>query len=206
MQALLARRAAEIDAGAAAIGWKIGFNTPVIQAHFGIPGAVVGYLTDTTLSEAGRAIDLSGWAHPALEVEVAIRVAADGGVGTLAPALELVDLNLGFDDLEPILAANIFHRSVVFGPEAEGADVDGLAVEVTRDGERVAEGRLVEAPEVTVEVVRSFLESHGALLSPGDRIIAGSMIVPLAIAPGERLEITFGVLGRLELELSRAHR
>ena len=40
----------------------------------------------------------------------------------LAPALELVDLDLPFDDLEPILAGNIFQRGVVFGDEVPGVD------------------------------------------------------------------------------------
>src|ERR1035438_1652166 len=108
MRALLARRSAELEGGATAVGWKIGFNTPAIQAHFGISGAVVGYLTDTTVMDAGAPIDLSGWQRPALEVEVAIRVGDNGGIGALGPALELVDLNLPFDRLEPILAGNVF--------------------------------------------------------------------------------------------------
>jgi 2-keto-4-pentenoate hydratase len=199
MRALLARRSAELDGGAAPVGWKIGFNTPAIQAHFGISGAVVGYLTDTTVIDAGDPIDLSGWQRPALEVEVAIRVGDNGAVGALGPALELVDLNLPFDRLEPILAANVFHRGVVFGPESEAPDLRELAVAVVRDGEQIADGRLGERPEATIGVVRSFLDAHGARLRPGERIIAGSLIAPMDIAPGDRLDVSFGALGSLSV-------
>jgi 2-keto-4-pentenoate hydratase len=202
MRALLARRSAELAQGATAVGWKIGFNTPAIQAHFGITGAVVGYLTDRTVMDAGRPIDLTGWQAPALEVEVAIRIGRDGGVAGLAPALELVDLDLPFDHLEPILSGNVFHRGVVFGPEVEGADLDHLAVEVVKGGQSVADGRLLERPEVTVEVVRHFLEAHGARLEPGDRIIAGSLIVPLALAPGDRLGVSYGAFGSIDVTFS----
>jgi 2-keto-4-pentenoate hydratase len=78
MRALLARRDADLDAGAAPVGWKIGFNTPAIQAHFGLTDAVVGYMLDTGVRPDGASVSLAGWAVPAVEVEVAIRVGADG--------------------------------------------------------------------------------------------------------------------------------
>ena len=202
MRALLARRTAEMDGGARPLGWKIGFNSVPIQQHFALSGPVVGYLTDATLFAPGTAVPIGGWSHAALEVEVAVRVGDDGGVAGLGPALELVDLNLGFDDLEPILAGNVFHRGVVFGPEVPGVDVDGLEVEVRRDGAVVATGMLEEPPAVTVEAVRSFLNAHGAQLMAGDRIIAGSMIPALAVAPGERLSVGFGRLGDLDVQFA----
>jgi 2-keto-4-pentenoate hydratase len=202
MRALLARRTEELEGGATAVGWKIGLNAKGLQDHFGIRGPVVGYLTDATVLVEGADIGIGGWLRPALEVEVAIRVGEDGGVAALAPALELVDLDRPFDRIEPILAQNIFHRGVVFGPELVGPAVDDLAVDdlavaVSRDGSQVAEGQLVEAPADTIEVVRAFLEAHGAELLPGHRIIAGSLIAPLTVEPGEQLEISFGALGSL---------
>lgn len=203
MRSLLARRSAELEAGAAAVGWKVGFNAKGLQEHFGVDGPVVGYLTDSTVRPAGEVISLQGWQRPALEVEVAIRVGEDGGVAALAPALELVDLLVGVNELELILAGNVFHRGVVFGPEIAGADVRSLVVAVKGEPERLrADGQLTEAPEVTVQVVRSFLAAHGATLAPGDRIIAGSLIAPLPIEPGDELDVEFGTLGRLSARFS----
>jgi 2-keto-4-pentenoate hydratase len=197
MRALLARRTEEIEGGATAVGWKIGLNAKGLQDHFGIRGPVVGYLTDATVLVEGADIGIGGWLRPALEVEVAIRVGEDGGVAALAPALELVDLDRPFDRIEPILAQNIFHRGVVFGPELVSPAVDDLAVAVRRNGTQVAGGQLVDAPADTIAVVRTFLEAHGAELLPGHRIIAGSLIASLNVEPGEQLEISFGVLGSL---------
>lgn len=199
MGALLARREADVAAGAAPIGWKIGFNTPAIQEHFGLIEPVVGYLTKTRVVEAGVEVPLAGWAVPAVEVEMAVRVGDDGGVGGLAPALELVDLGEPLDDIEPVLAGNICHRGVVFGDEIPGADPWSMVAAVHKDGAVVAEGRLTEDPATTVTFVRTFLATYGAALAPGDRIIAGSVVPPVTVAPGDDLEVSFGPFGTLSI-------
>jgi 2-oxo-hept-3-ene-1,7-dioate hydratase len=199
MRALLARRDAALAAGAAPVGWKIGFNTPAIQAHFGLTDAVVGYMVDTGVWADATTVSLAGWGSAAVEVEVALRVGADGGVAGLAPALELVDLDISFDEIEPVLAANICHRGVIFGDEVPGVDPWSMVATVTKAGDVVAEGMLVEDPAATLLFVRSYLASHGAALQPGDRIIAGSVVAPVAVAPGDELNVSFGPLGRLSV-------
>jgi len=202
MRAQLARRGAELAAGATAVGWKIGFNTPAIQEHFGLTEAVVGYMVDTGVSPDGATVSVAGWAAPALEVEVAVRVGPDGGVAGLAPALELVDLSISFDDIEPVLAGNICHRGVLFGAEVPGVDPWAMVAAVTKAGAVVAEGRIVEDPATTVSFVRSYLAAHGAALEAGDRIIAGSVVAPIAVAPGDELSVSFGALGHLSVSFT----
>jgi 2-oxo-hept-3-ene-1,7-dioate hydratase len=202
MRAMLARRDAALATGVAPVGWKIGFNTPAIQQHFGLTDAVVGYLTDTGVAADGATVSVGGWGVPALEVEVAIRVGDDGAVGGLAPALELVDLDMSFDDIEPVLAGNICHRGVIFGDEVPGVDPWTVAAAVTKAGDIVAEGVLVEDPAVTVRFVRSYLAAHSAALQPGDRIIAGSVVAPVAVAPGDELSVAFGPLGHLSVRFA----
>ncbi len=199
MRALLARRDVALAAGAAPVGWKIGFNTPAIQQHFGLTDAVVGFLTDTGVSPDGATVSLAGWGAPAVEVEVAVRVGNGGEVAGLSPALELVDLAEPFDDIEPVLAGNICHRGVIFGDEVPGVDPWAMVATVTRAGDVVAEGRLVEDPATTVTFVRSFLAANGATLQPGDRIIAGSVVAPVAVGPGDELRVDFGPLGQLSV-------
>jgi 2-keto-4-pentenoate hydratase len=199
MRAQLARRDAALAAGAVAVGWKIGFNTAPIQEHFGLTDPVVGYLLDTGVSADGDSVSLSGWGTPAVEVEVAVRVGDDGAVAALAAALELVDLDISFDDIEPVLAANICHRGVIFGDEVPGVDPWAMVATVTKGGEVVAEGVLAEDPAETVLFVRSYLAGHGAVLGAGDRIIAGSVVAPVAVAPGDELDVSFGTLGTLSV-------
>ncbi len=202
MKALLDRRHDALAAGEAPVGWKIGFNTPAIQEHFGLADPVVGYLTDAGVSPDGATVSLAGWGAPALEVELAIRVGDDGAVAGLAPALELVDLAGSFDDIEPVLAGNICHRGVIFGDEVPGVNPWTMVVTVTKGGDLVAEGALVEEPSTTVVFVRSYLAGHGATLQSGDRIIAGSVVAPVPVAPGDELSVSFGPLGRLGISFS----
>ena len=199
MRAQLARRDADLADGAAPVGWKIGFNTPAIQEAFGLTEAVVGYLTDSRVVTGMLPVSLEGWVNPAVEVEVAIRVGTDLEVAGLAPALELVDLDISFDDIEPVLAANICHRGVLFGHEVPGADVWAMVAQVHQGGTVVAEGRITEDPAVTVDFVRRFLAAHAAALAPGDRIIAGSVVAPVPVTPGDELDVGFGPLGALHV-------
>ncbi len=150
----------------------------------------------------GSTVSLAGWVSPAVEVELAVRIGDDGRIAGLGPALELVDLDISFDDIEPVLAGNVCHRHVVFGAEVPGADPMALAAGVTKDGAIVAEGRLTKDPSVTVEFVRAFLSAHGAALEPGQRIICGSVVPPVAVAPGDTLDVTFGPFGALEINFS----
>jgi 2-keto-4-pentenoate hydratase len=202
MRTLLARREAELAAGAAPVGWKIGFNTPAIQQVFGLDDPVVGYLVDTGVSPDGAVIPIGGWRAPAVEVEVAVRVGDDGGVAGLAPALELVDLDVTFDDIEPVLAGNICQRGVIFGDEVPGIDPWAMVAVVSKADQEIARGAITEAPLDTVAFVERFLATHGASLEAGDRIIAGSVVPPVAVAPGDALVVSFGLLGELRVAFS----
>ncbi len=199
MRALLARRDDALAAGAMPVGWKIGFNTPPIQEHFGLTDPVVGYLVDTGVSPDGATVSLTGWGAAAVEVELAIRVGAHGSVAGMAPALELVDLDISFDDIAVVLAANICHRGVIYGDEVPGIDPWAMVARVTKAGSVVAEGRLVDDPAATVAFVGSYLADHGAALHEGDRIIAGSVVAPVAVGPGDEVSVSFGPLGHLSV-------
>lgn len=199
MQTLLVRRSDDLAGGAVGIGWKIGFDTPAIQEHFGLTDAVVGYLTDTRVVEPDARVSLAGWVAPAVEVELAVRVGDDGDIAGVGPALELVDLDITFDDIEPVLAGNICHRGVVFGAEVAGADPRVMEATVSKEGTVVAEGRLTKDPALTVAFVRSYLAAHGTALDPGQRIICGSVVPPVPVAPGDALDVSFGPLGTLRV-------
>jgi 2-keto-4-pentenoate hydratase len=202
MRALLAQRADDLARGATGVGWKIGFDTPAIQEHFGLHDAIVGYLTDTRVVAPGATVSLAGWVAPAVEVELAVRIGDDGTIAGLGPALELVDLDISFDDIEPVLAGNICHRHVVFGAEVPGVDPMALAATVTKDGAVMAEGGLTKDPAVTVAFVRAYLAAHDATLESGQRIICGSVVPPVAVAPGDALDVSFGPFGALRVSFS----
>ena len=112
-----------------------------------------------------------------------------------------------FDDLERVMAANVFHRAVVLGPVTDGlASVDGLNARFLRDGERAARdrrrGRGDGAAAPSIALVSGYLEAVGESLQAGDVIIAGSLVTALPAAPGERFELQVDVLGSVALELA----
>ena len=201
MRALLARRQAALDAGAQPLGWKIGINVPAVQEVLGIAEPVVGSMTSKSLVAAGDTVDVGGWTRPMLEPEVAIRVGAGGTIAAVAPAIELVDIDLPFEDIEAILAGNIFHRRVVLGEEVADVEPAGQC-SVLVDGEEAAATSVECDAEGTVAHVSEFLERHGARLAAGEVIIAGSLTTPLPVAAGARIEVEVGELGSVAVSLA----
>ena len=99
---------------------------------------------------------------------MAVRVGDDGAVAGLAPALELVDLDISFDDIEPVLAGNICHRGVIFGDEVPGVDPWAMVATVTKGGRRRRRGPDRGGPgRDHGSFVRSYLAAHGADAATG---------------------------------------
>jgi 2-keto-4-pentenoate hydratase len=201
MRALLARREAELAEGADPVGWKVGFNFPQLWDQLGLDAPVAGSLTSATVLEPGAPVSLQGWTAPLLEPEVAIHVGEDGGVAGLAPAAELVDVDLPLEDVEAILARNIFHRGVLFGP-VRGTELEGFRCEVRKNGEPVAAADRIEDPADTLTHVAGFLAEHGARLRPGERVIAGSLTAPIPVAAGDEARVVIEPLGSVELSFA----
>jgi 2-keto-4-pentenoate hydratase len=205
MRAQLGRRDAELVAGARSLGWKLGLTVPAVQETLSLSGPVAGFLTTGTQVDAGAELSLAGFTAAFAEPEVAIHIGEDRTVAGLGAAIELVDIDLPFEDVEAILAGNVFHRAVVLGPAVEGASLEGVAARVTKNGEPAGEvvpAEVVGDPAEVVRYVANYLEPHGAELRPGEVIIAGSLLAPVAVAPGDRFEVDLGRLGALALGLA----
>jgi len=119
-----------------------------------------------------------------------------------------VDIDLPFEDLEAILAGNVFHRAVMLGPATGETSVDGITATVTKDGEPIGEvpaadviRDVVGSPPEVIRYVADFLEPHGASLEPGHVIIAGSLTAPVPVEPGDSFQVDLRPLGALRLSL-----
>ena len=84
------------------LGWKVGFGSPAAMATLGIDRPLVAPITHATLLEDGATVDVSGWANPMIELEIAVHA----GVG-IGVALELVDLHTPPEDPQDILHGKI---------------------------------------------------------------------------------------------------
>ncbi len=202
--ALLMRRREILAKGARPVGWKIGFNVPDLQEKLGIDGPLAGFLISDGLLEDRASWPLGDEGDVVVESEVAVELGDDArSIAALLPALELADppdLSL---DVETILAGNIFHRAVAFGPRVE-TDAPGAA-RIIVNGEVQHEIPAKEAGarlEEMIGVVAGRLADAGEHLEAGQRIITGVLAPPHAAKPGDVVRLEIDGLGGVELRFS----
>ena len=206
MRAQLARREAMLASGRRHLGWKLGFGSPAAMQRLGTNAPLVGFLTDQSVLRSGAACGIGGWKRAMLEPEIAAHIGPAGTIEGLGAAIELADLDADIQDVESILAGDIFHRHVLLGPpdvSRAGGSVAGITARVTRDGEEIASTSELEAlTGRVVENVRSAaatLERYGLSLSAGDVIILGSVVPPIQVAAGQTIRVQIAPLGELEV-------
>jgi 2-keto-4-pentenoate hydratase len=199
--ALLMRRREILAQGARPVGWKIGFNMPEIQEKLGIDRPLAGFLTsDGVLDDGSEWDDLP----VVVESEVAVELGDDGrSIVALLPALELADppdLDL---ELEQILAGNIFHRAVAFGPRVETREPGAARILVNGEEQHsLSADRTVANLDAMVDAVAGRLADAGEQLQPGDRIITGVLAPPHTASPGDTVRLELDGLGGVELRFS----
>ena len=217
MQRQSALRAQRLQAGAKLIGWKVGFGAPAAMQKLKLTGPLVGFLLDQAVLPSGASVSLGGWHKPVAEPEIAILLGRDVGgdaddaaaraaVAALAPALEIADADGPMDDVEAILAGNIFQRHVIVGPRDSsraGARLDGLSGRVDRSGQAVAvpadlqanTGDLIAIVRQVAAVAAQFADG----LRAGQFIIAGSVTPPLFVAAKEVVSFELAPVGTVSV-------
>ena len=219
MAAQARARQALLESGHAHLGWKVGLNAPEAQEKAGITEPVVGFLTDATEIDSGAEHSLQGGVRVGVEPELAAHLVDDidgastpeqvaAAIGALGPAVEIVDVDRDFEDLEAILAGNIFHRAVLFGaPDARraGGDLTAIVAEVKRNGAQewtAAAAHGYEDLGAIVSGVARRLKEAGETLRAGDRVIAGSLTPIEWVSAGDQVTVDFGKLGSLAVSFT----
>ncbi len=204
MRRQLAARAAKIEAGDGRLGWKAGFGAPAALVNFGLDGPLMGYMLQSSLIASGASVALRRWVKPVAEPEIAIYLGADLGAGTeadgasraiaaLGPAIELADLEFPPEDVEAILAGNIYHRHVILGARDErcaGANLSGLTARITRGGAKSAVTDLEANTGRLLDIVAHLANTLAVCderLHAGDVIIAGSLTPPMMLTGEDTL-------------------
>lgn len=208
-----------LERGERLIGWKLGLGTKAAMSNLGISAPLVGFLCSGAIVPSGATVALQGWTKPALEPELAIHMGRDltgdadpeevrVAIGGIGPAIELADLDVPMDDLEAVVAGDIFHRRVILGDadRQRSGDVSDVRIRVRNHSEEV--GATDDATALTgslvdlVAHVARWLEAIGTTLRQGQIIIAGSVIPLIDIKPGDEIAYDCDPLGRLEVRLS----
>ena len=212
------RHASRIEQGAERRGYKVAFNSPVIQQALGLDASLVAGLAGDTLHKQPGPHSLDGAARPLLEPEVAVLLADDipatadikqatTAVGAVAAAIELVDLDRPLDQLEEILVEGVFHRAFATGeflPPPPDCSLRGVGARIKLDGELSAE---VDCHEATGDLpallvyLAGLLDGFGMQLQAGDVILCGSMIAPLEARADSRFEVEFSNGSRVAMQL-----
>jgi len=202
--ALLMRRREQLAQAARPIGWKIGFNVPAIQERLGLDGPLAGFLTSDGLLEDGATWSLSDGGEVVVESEVAVELGDDArSIAALLPALELTDPPDLEQDVETILAGNIFHRAVAFGPRVESSTPGAARILVNGDEQHAVAADATGARlEEMVGVVADRLAAADERLAPGDRIITGVLVPPHPARPGDTVRLELSEVGSVELRFT----
>jgi 2-keto-4-pentenoate hydratase len=128
-------------------------------------------------------------------------------ISGLGAAIELADVDSPPEDLERVLEGNIFHRAVVLGPPDHsrvGGGVVGMRARITNNGSEIADTEdLAALTGVLVSILAHtarLLQEAGTRLKAGEVVIAGSVVPPIPLRPGD--EVTFELVPLLPISVS----
>jgi 2-keto-4-pentenoate hydratase len=205
MEKQLRLRQDRLNAGERSVGWKVGFGASAALQRLGLDAPLIGFLTDKTLLPSNASVPIQGWTKPAMEPEVAVYMGQDlaritdsastrAAIAALGPAIELADVHFPPDDVEAILAGNIYNRHVILGPadsSRAGCNLEGLVGHISHNAEalmpvsdlQALTGDIVDI----VSHVSNLLSVLGERLRAGEFIITGSIIPPLWVEPNDRI-------------------
>jgi 2-keto-4-pentenoate hydratase len=202
---------AALRGGAERVGWKIGLGIHEVDGEIGADVPVIGHLTTATQLEpgtsyrAGDARDLHADTELTLKLGRTVEAGEDAAsaraaIAGLAVAIELVDTARPPYDLEPIVAANVFHRAFALGPMQSELTSGPLTARTwVNDSLRATEHSNQDLTAAVLAAAR-LLEAVGERLEPEDHIITGS-ITQIAIAPGDEVTAAIGNLGKVTVSV-----
>lgn len=208
-------REQRLSKGDALAGWKVAFGSPEGLKRLQLSKPVLGFLTAGAALPSGATLDLAAFSKAVVEPEIAILIDADldadpdpdrirRAIGGLAPALEIADVAFPPDDLEQVLASDIYQRHWILGkadPGRAGARLDGMHGAISSNGVTVGDTRDMEANTGALIAIVGHVASHlaalGDRLRAGQFIIAGSIVPPIFVESPMTIDYSLAPLGSL---------
>jgi len=201
------------------LGWKTGFTLTADQQRHNLPSAMVGFLSRERCYQSGDHYQAPPGAVLLVEPEVAVQMGADVPAGASAEqavaaiacytaALELVDTTRSVDDdIEAILAGNLFHEGVVLAPShlpARDYRREHLSISLRINGREVRTLEPARVPDdfsAIILAVANTLAAQGEQLQKDDWIITGAATQPASVEAGDEIKVDMGALGSLAIHL-----
>ncbi len=202
-------------------GWKIAATSTAGQKHINVDGPLIGRIFARRLLATGAAVPLGDNIMKVAEAEFAFAFARDlpprghdysleeamDAVAALHLSIEVPDSR--FDDFTKVGAPSLIADTacacwLVLGPALadgwRGLDLAAHRVAGWRNGEKIAEGSgaaVLGDPRLALTWFVNEAARYCGGVKAGQFVTTGTCIVPMAIAPGDRVEVDYGVLGRL---------
>ena len=199
--------------GERALGRKIGFTNRTIWDEYKVFAPIWGYLYDTTLFDiaAARGVDLSNFAEPRLEPEIAFGFARAPEAG-MSPAEILGCIEWAAHGFEIVqshypdwkfsapdtVANNGLHGAYLLGPKVSLADdraawlaaLSNFEISLYRNGALVDQGHarnVLDGPLLAVAHLLDLLKGdpHNPPLAAGEIVTTGTVTKAFPAAPGE---------------------
>ena len=141
---------------------------------------------------------LAGSTHPAVEPELLLEAGEDGGVARMGVALEVVDFDRPLEDVEDVIADNVFHRAVALGELGPVLDPGEAVFTIERRG--AGAGRRVRAAGGDARPSsRASWSGAGERAAPGELVIAGALAPAAPVAAGDVAELEVERVGAVSL-------
>ena len=212
--------------GQQVVGWKIAATSPAGQAHINVDGPIAGRMLEKRVVSSGATFGLDGNLMRVAEAEFAFRLGRDlsprdrpydvdevmGAVDALHLSLEVPDSR--FHDFTIVGAAQLIADDacacwLALGPEVRAdwraQDLAAHIVHGHKNGTAVATGsgkNVLGDPRLAMTWIANEMREYGTGLRAGQFVTTGTCIVPIAVAPGDRVHMDFGVLGSIDAAFS----
>lgn len=202
-------------------GWKIAATSKAGQAHIAVDGPLAGRLLAERVFESGSRLAFGCNQMRVAEAEFAFRIGVDlpprateysvdevmAAVGALHPAIEVPDsryVDFTVVGAPQLIADNACAHQFVLGPPApetwRSIDLAAHRVVGSVEGRLERDGigaNVLGDPRAALAWLVNEVSGLNLTLRAGQVVTTGTCLVPLPIAPGDRVSCDFGTLGEV---------
>ncbi|MCX5043286.1 2-keto-4-pentenoate hydratase [Aldersonia sp. NBC_00410] len=209
-----------LASGAKVVGHKVGLSSKVMQQMMGVGEPDYGHLLSDMVVTEEEPVDTARYCFPRVEVEVGFILGADlpgedcteadvlAGTVAIAPSIELIDSRIRDWKIKlgDTISDNASSAGYVLGKQRVApGDIDIKAIDavLTRNGERIAEGRsdaVLGDPVIAVAWLARKVAGFGVRLEAGDIVLPGSCTRAIDARPGDEFLAEFTGLGSVSLQ------
>jgi len=207
------------------IGWKVGATTAPMQKLLNLSGPAAGAILASAEKHSPATLRFADYRKIGIECEVCVRLksplpsapgevdreAAAAAVGSLFPAMEIVDNRYGdFTTVgaPTIIADDMFQAAIVLGAEVKDwrtLDLIGCEGTTSANGEVKLKGKGVDVlghPFESLAWLVNLLAARGERLEAGQYVMTGSLPLPYWANAGETVEISISGLGSVQATIA----